>query len=282
MADEQNYPPVVTPGAAGSAPQGNTSDLLSMLRSRLAESYGERPSGQQQISDFLMNMGTRLMASRAPGPQAFGEAVRGAYDQQQTNQRQQLQDMSKLLENESSARYREAQVRLEEAKQRWAQDPNNPQSIYQLAHAKQAEASARNQLAQASTAGQGRYGSPMVIVNRETGDQQLFYPRPGEQPPPGFAFQRSVYEEERIDARHRIDAARLAQAEIEKEAQRDPRLTGPAADARRRQLEQQILDRLRTQRDRPQGGNAANTQPPQPSSPITVLDLNGRPIQAPQ
>lgn len=198
---ESQTPPVVTPGAANTVQEGGTSDLLSMLRSRLAEAYGERPSGQQQISDFLMNMGTRLMASRAPRPQAFGEALRGAYEQRQADQRQQLQDMSKALENESTARYREAQIRVEEAKQRWQENPQNPQAIYQLAHARQAEAAARNQLAQAAAAGQGRFGAPMVMVNRETGEQRLFYPRPGEQPPAGFDFQRSAQQEDNLAMR---------------------------------------------------------------------------------
>jgi len=191
MSDSQT-PPVITPGAANTVQDSSPSDLLATLRSRLNEAYAERPSPRQQASQMLMDFGARLAASQSPyAGVAAGQAMSGALEAQQAQQRQQLQDMNKVLENEATARYREAQIRTEQAKLQWEQNPQNPQAIYQLARARESEAAARHHLASAATAGQQRYGTPMTIYNPETGEQRLHYTNRGEQLPEGWRVARA-------------------------------------------------------------------------------------------
>jgi hypothetical protein len=135
--------PTVTPGAGSGA---RPSSLMDSLRSQLGNSY-QQASPRDNFNDQLTNFGLSLMTSRNP---RFLGAVGEAVGAQRDAARQRNTEMRQLLESESQATYREGQLsaaqaeqRLKEATQRYAQDPTNPANRLAVAQAEQAAAHAR-------------------------------------------------------------------------------------------------------------------------------------------
>jgi hypothetical protein len=160
--------PTVTPGAGSGA---RPSSLMDSLRSQLGNSY-QQQSPRDNFNDQLTNFGLSLMTSRNP---RFLGAVGEAVGAQRDAARQRNTEMRQLLESESQATYREGQLsvaqaeqRLREATQRYAQDPTNPANRLAVAQAEQAAAHARYYEKSAAHVGE-RQPNWTLMVDKDTG-----------------------------------------------------------------------------------------------------------------
>ena len=218
-------PPVVTTGSASTAPPQQPS-MLDRLRQQVMQDImpNEGLEMQRRARAFVAGMGDTR-------GQSLGTALAagmGGVEQQRLAEQQARAQRVRSAEEDA---YRQAQIQLKEAEQRYNQDPTNPRNRLYLAETQRAMSMANYYL----QGGRGGAGGPRplsaaqyaTIVNQADTEARRQFP----DPPPGMPEPTNVVEERRRNREAyrdaRIAALMEGAAQIQAGNLPTPRPAGP-------------------------------------------------------
>jgi len=218
-------PPVVTTGSASTAPPQQPS-MLDRLRQQVMQDI--MPNDAADMQRRARTFGAAMMGT----PGSFFQGVAAG---QQAIEQQRLAEQQARAQRVRSAEedaYRQAQIQLKEAEQRYNQDPTNPRNRLYLAEAERAMGMANYYL----QGGRGGAGGPRplsaaqyaTIVNQADTEARRQFP----DPPPGMPEPTNVVEERRRNREAyrdaRIAALMEGAAQIQAGNLPTPRPAGPS------------------------------------------------------
>lgn len=134
-------PPVVTAGSASAAPpmpqvpstaQGQQPSMLDRLRQQVMQDI--MPNEAADMQRRLRTFGAAMMGTPGNFFQGVAAGQKAIEDQRLAEQQARTQRVRSAEEDA----YRQAQIQLKEAEQRYNQDPTNPHNVLYLAQAQQA------------------------------------------------------------------------------------------------------------------------------------------------
>jgi hypothetical protein len=285
---EARRSPTVTPGIAGSAPaqaaaepaapqQDTALQQIQALR-QTSEPPTEDGSGARDLATF----GFGMAASR--NPSLFGQIGEAGLAMMR-GRREDRQDTRADRTISVQEAFQQARIRLQEAEQRYQEDPTNPANIARLAQARYYEA----QAARAARGGGEGGGGEGRVVAREVGNDGNVYNvfrdgsvRPAVLPD-GTPFQRGGNPDQ-MDARI-LTARQRAVQELSLDptfALRPPGQQAPLIEQRTRDILTNMQGANTVRQQRTGGGgaapNVAAADPGAPTAPRIRVDVTGRPI----
>jgi len=198
--------------------------LLEQLRQRVQQDVAPGP---MSTNERLAAFGRGVLSNRGS---LLDNLSAGLANQQQAEAARRAENL-KTTEAEGTLAYRDAQMRLEEAKQRYEQDPTNPRNALYLAQAQQAMGMADYYRQGGRGAGGPRPLSAAqyaTIVNQADTEARRQFP----DPPPGMPEPPNVVEERRRNREAyrdaRIAALMEGAAQIQAGNLPTPRPAGPS------------------------------------------------------
>lgn len=281
---EPRRSPTVTPGIAGSAPAqqapapSETAPQQDALQQIQALRQGAEAPANDGAGRDLATFGFGMAASR--NPSLFGQIGEAGLALMR-GRREDRQDTNTERTLSVQEAFQQARIRLQDAEQRYQEDPTNPANIARLAQARYYEA-----MAARAARGGGEGGGEGRVVAREVGNDGNVYNvfRDGSvRPallPDGTPFQRGGNADQ-MDARI-LTARQRAVQELSLDPTfitRPPAQQAPLIEQRTRDIlaNMQGANVVRQQR---QGGAAPNVAAADPGTPPARVrvDVTGRPI----
>lgn len=166
----------VTPGIAASAPAQAPQEALPTPPEPLSQIQAMRAGeaqapAEQEGGRDLANFGFGMAASR--NPSLFGQIGEAGLAMMR-GRREDRQDTNSERQLSVTEQFQQARIRLQEAEQRFQEDPTNPSNVARLAQARYYEAMAGRALRGGGEGGGGS-GSDGRVVAREVGNDGNVY-----------------------------------------------------------------------------------------------------------